>query len=203
MGSEDYRRTCDSNAPHPSFHEWGLTLMAAGDLVEGEAVLRKAMALDPSLDIDPDEEIRLSKINSLIARGIHIVDEGQVTEAIGLYKQAEALGSADEISPEAWNSLCWDGTLSGFATEVLYACEYAVRLSKEEDRPFFLDSRGLARAIVGDRVGAAEDFEAFVTWTKEMGIYESHGQLREPWSSALRAGENPIDEAVLNQLKDE
>ena len=86
---------------------------------------------------------------------------------------------------------------------MLYACEHAVRLAKEEVRPNFLDSRGLARALVGDTVGAAEDFEAFVAWTKERGIYEDYGQLREPWISALRVGENPIDQAALDQLKKE
>lgn len=203
IGGGDYRRTCASNPPHSSFYEWGLTLLAAGDFAEGEAVLRKALALDATLDLDPALAVRHARRKDLIDRGKYLAAEGRVAEAIELFSQAEALGSADEISADAWNKLCWTGSLAGFATEVLYACEHAVRLADEQERPFTLDSRAIARALAGDRQGAAEDLETFIAWAKEAGVDEELIRRRAPWPSALRAGRNPFDQEALDQLRRE
>jgi regulator of sirC expression with transglutaminase-like and TPR domain len=78
---------------------------------------------------------------------------------------------------------------------VLFACERAVELTPHHD---VRDSRGLVRALLGDREGAIEDFEFFVkgTWDK------SARAQREAWIEALRAGTNPFTSEVLAELRE-
>ena len=66
-----------------------------------------------------------------------------------------------------------------------------------------LDSRGLARALIGDIEGAIVDFTAYVDWSKENDLYDTHGKKREAWIAALQRGENPFDEATLAELRKE
>jgi hypothetical protein len=66
-----------------------------------------------------------------------------------------------------------------------------------------LDSRGLAHALTGDYSGAIEDFQAFVEWSKEEGVYEDYGKKRDAWIVELQAGRNPFDKETLQALRDE
>ena len=111
------------------------------------------------------------------------------------YEQAITL-SPDDAS--AYNSLCWFGSLLGHAEEVLEACDQAVAL--EPDDGDHRDSRGLARALAGDEAGAIEDFEAVIEWLKGEGTYEPGAYGREDWLVALKAGQNPFDQATLEDL---
>jgi len=58
------------------------------------------------------------------------------------------------------NSMCWFGSLSGFAAQVMPACERAgLSGAVEHAWQNWRDSRGVARAITGDYAGAIEDFQ--------------------------------------------
>jgi WD40 repeat protein/tetratricopeptide (TPR) repeat protein len=114
-----------------------------------------------------------------------------IPKAIAAYIEAQKLGSTIAISATFENSLCWWGSLLGHAADVMNACETAVK--KDPENAIFRDSRGLARALTGDFVGAIEDFQAFVDWTAN----EERKAKRQRWIDALRAGENPfIDEEI-------
>lgn len=67
----------------------------------------------------------------------------------------------------SWNSVCWYGSLTGLAAEVMPACERAVALAPEDGG--IRDSRGLACALTGDLEGARKDFEFAVPWAEEAG----------------------------------
>jgi len=101
---------------------------------------------------------------------------------------------------QANNALCWFGSLNNFAAEVLPACEHAVAIARPELVAGIRDSRGVARALIGDNSGAIEDFEAFVDWSKEHGSYETSGQQREAWIEMLKNGKNPFTPEMLAEL---
>jgi WD40 repeat protein len=123
--------------------------------------------------------------------GEMLARQGDIEKAIAAYAEAQKLGSTIAISATFENSLCWWGSLLGHAADVMKACETAVK--KDPENAIFRDSRGLARALTGDFVGAIEDFQAFVDWTAN----EERKAKRQRWIDALRAGDNPfIDEEI-------
>ncbi len=141
----------------------------------------------------------------------------------GLYEQATVYAQAEQnhqaqqtfeqavqvarqaTSPILSNGVCWWGSLSGQAEVVLPACERSVELASEDDTGFYLDSRGVARALTGDYLGAIEDFEAFMQWSRrnpgsQINIMKLE---RQRWINMLKEGRNPFDEATLQALWDE
>lgn len=120
----------------------------------------------------------------------------------GLYEQSRAdFELAVALSPDdasAYNALCWFGSLLGHAEDVLAACDEAVAL--EPDSWDHHDSRGLARALTGDEAGAIEDFEAVIEFLKVDESYQPGAYGREDWLAALKAGQNPFDQATLEAL---
>jgi hypothetical protein len=96
------------------------------------------------------------------------------------------------------NNLCWEGSLDGFAGEVLAAGERAVSL--EPNRPEFHDTTGFARALIGDRAGAIADFTFYVENYK--GDAELR-ELRKKWIQDLQDGRNPFTKETLAVLRKE
>ncbi len=130
-------------------------------------------------------------------RGYNYSNSGRYEQAMAEYTKAIGL---DPEFAAAYNSLCWTGSLSGQATEVMEACERGVELAP--DNGMYRDSRGLARALTGDYAGAIEDFRFFVTWSKSAG-YETLASKREAWITELEAQRDPFDEATLEELQNE
>ena len=78
------------------------------------------------------------------------------------------------------------------------ACDKAVSLAPEEPvLEYYLDSRGLARALTGDTQGAIEDFQAFI---ESPYTDEEEKAKRQRWIDALRAGKNPFTKEELESL---
>jgi tetratricopeptide (TPR) repeat protein len=146
-------------------------------------------------------EINLFDTEFLIMAGERYARQGNIDEAIASFTEAQVLDPSLEIPAVSWNTLCWFGGLWGYAADVIDACERAVELAPESGA--FLDSRGLAKALLGDYSGAIEDFRIFVEWTKQNGTYEVYGQQREAWITELEEGRNPFDEATLSALREE
>ncbi len=84
---------------------------------------------------------------------------------------------------------------------MLDACHRGVQL--EPDNGGLRDSRGLARALTGNYQGAIEDFQAYVTWSKQNGEYQTRGYKREIWIRELEDEVNPFDPATLVKLRSE
>jgi WD40 repeat protein len=51
----------------------------------------------------------------LLDKGKSLVHEGKVREAIAAYTEAQKLDPTLEISADSWNSLCWYGSVHGYA----------------------------------------------------------------------------------------
>ncbi len=77
----------------------------------------------------------------------------------------------------------------------MQACEKAVTLAPKNEE--FRDSRGIARALTGNKQGAIEDFQAFI---KSADSDEGKKQ-RQGWIDALKAGKNPFSQEVIEKLK--
>ena len=105
----------------------------------------------------------------------------------------------DSLIASSWNTLCWLGSLKGYAKEVLGACEQAVALGNE-NMPAYQDSRALARALTGNIDGAISDLEAFTESVKQNKNYDSMRKQRMAWLEKLKSGENPFDEQLLSNL---
>jgi tetratricopeptide (TPR) repeat protein len=111
------------------------------------------------------------------------------------YSDLKKLAQLDPSDADNLNSLCWYGSLLGYARDVLKACNQAVALAP--DSPYIHDSRGVARALAGDTSGAIEDFQ-FLLDSGE-GSDEVNAQ-RKNWIAELKRGGNPFDEETLQAL---
>jgi len=145
-----------------------------------------------AIDIKPDS------VNAYTYRGkAYALDENYPNAKQDL----EMAIKLDPSFSQAYNSLCWYGSLLGDAINVLRVCEQAVML--EPNNPHYRDSRGVARALTGDYMGAILDFRFYVI---QAGIDSSTHQVdilqREQWISALSQGVNPFNSAKLHELLD-
>jgi hypothetical protein len=124
------------------------------------------------------------------------------------YKEAQKLDPKLEKANEwSLNGLCWDGSLRGYAAEVMTACDLAVERDPDNGQIIGIVVE-MARALTGDYPGAIADFEAYIkevggmrlkiqrmeTWKKELETYKVQ---RQGWVDALKKGENPFTEEVL------
>jgi hypothetical protein len=125
--------------------------------------------------------------------------EAAADGAIGLMQYGLHRDTLFAAGPEELNSVCWWGALAGRAREALPICELGV--DRAPGDPMVRDSRGLARALVGDRRGAIADFTFFqnaMLMSKDT-LDKKRGMVRGPWIEKLRRGEN-LD---LRQVREE
>lgn len=145
----------------------------------------------PQREKDPSLEAIATQIE-----GEHLARDGHIPDAMAAYAQAQTLDPSLMISAWSWNTLCWYGSLWGYAADVMTACEQAVARAPA-DHGFFRGARGVARALTGDGGGAIADLEAYVAWTTSG---RARRQRRE-WIDALRAGESPFTAELLESLR--
>jgi WD40 repeat protein len=102
------------------------------------------------------------------------------------------------------NQVCWFGSLDGFEAVVWPACEAAMQSASDDVVGMFADSRGLARALRGDRSGAIKDFSTFLEWSRKHG-FEGDASVprRRQWIDELKQNRNPFTQEVLIQLRSE
>ena len=173
----------------------GEKLAKDGEFNQAVAKFQAALKLDFIFNFDPETEARKIAAPALVERGYILVNIDKIEEAIAAYTKAQDIDPELEISAILWNLLCWNGSLQGYAANVLDACETAVNLAPESGN--IRDSRGLARALTGDFEGAIEDFQAFVDWT----FNDGEKAQRQHWIESLHAGENPFTPEELEHLR--
>jgi len=176
-----------------------------GKLEGAIALFQQAHLLNPSLDLEPDVEAKRIRFESLVASAAQITEMDDEV-AMALLDQALILVDAvPAVSARQWNLLCWWGSLYGFAQRIVNgACQQAVAQAEGVSAEVgYRDSRGLARILTGDVLGAIADFEFVVQWAKEENESEAFVTSRQAWLDALKAGTNPFDAALLEQLKKE
>jgi hypothetical protein len=169
----------------------------------------EAQKLQSDIDLNPDTT-EIDKNPQTVAQqlaapfkvqeGEKLASERKVKEAISAYQEAQKLDSQVKISAKSWNGLCWDGSLNKQAADILFACENAVKLASPEAKAVYQDSRGLAKALTGDKPGAIADFQAYIA---DPNANKTIKAQRQKWIEALKKGENPFTDKVLEKLKSE
>ncbi len=133
--------------------------------------------------------------------GARLAREGKIEEAIAAFTEAQKLDPSLKIEANLWNTLCWFGSIYRHAKDVLLACENAVSNAPDDmSKAMYLDSRGLARALTGNTQGAIKDFQAYVD---SPDIPNKYKNQRLEWIEALKKGENPFTDEVLEELKNQ
>src|SRR5262249_18547252 len=164
----------------------GQSLAKAGEVDNAVASFRRALQLDPTLHLDPEAEARRFALEALVRKGRQLVRHGKVKDAIAAYAGAERLDPTLKVPAQSWNDSYWFGSVWRHDGEVMFACERAVELEREDWG--IRDSRGVARAMTGDVKGAIEDFQEYIK--KSQNIVSK--SKRQRWVDALRAGEDPF-----------
>jgi hypothetical protein len=161
----------------------------------------KAKGLHEAVGVSPElaQDKAFGAVASL-SQGISWVREGKIKEAQEAFKQAQIFDDSLRNSAEFWNSICWVGCLHGYAKAVLRFGEKAVTL--DPDNKIYQDSRGLARVLTGDLVGALEDFQVAV----DSGALDDYSndvkQRRLRWIETLKSGNNPLTPEELEELRE-
>ncbi len=165
-------------------------LMALGEddyLARAEEDLNQALKLDSTLAA------------AYINRAILQFRQGQTSEV-----WRPDVDRALALEPEqaaAYNMLCWGYAVEAQADQALPYCEQAIAL---DQHPSFIDSRGLAQALLDNYPAAIADFETFIAWLEAEPPSEARDTTlaqRRAWVEALQAGENPFTPEVLAALR--
>lgn len=157
----------------------------------------KAKEQNSSLRFDPEKKAKQLAAFALVEKGERLVIQGKVKEAIAAYQEAKQINPELQISATSWNRLCWEGSKHGYPSDVLYACEEAVKLDSENG--MIHDSRGLARLLLSNNAGAIEDFQTYIKWWDANKNNESVtdvdkkrmqrlSERRQRWIKELQAG---------------
>ncbi len=185
----------------PALVEKGRELAQKGEIDAAIATFNKALGFIPELDLHPLKETRRLAATTRLEKGQKLAQAGKIKAAITAFADAQASDPNLQVSARAWNTLCWFGSLDGFATDVMTACEQAIVGAPNDGG--FRHSRGVARALIGDYLGAVEDLQRFVEWGPENGQSEEEIRQRREWIRILQANQNPFNEELLQQLREQ
>jgi WD domain, G-beta repeat len=185
----------------PGLVDKGWELAREGNVDRAVGAFKQALDLDPTLVLDPEKEARRLAALARVDKGQELVKQGAIKEAMAAFEAAQASDPSLEIAAPSWNTLCWLGSLRGFATDVMAACERAVALAP--DNGAIRDSRGVARALTGDYMGAIKDFQQYLEWGQKHGRPEESIRQRQDWIRMLQANQNPFNEELLKLLRDQ
>ena len=183
-------------AAAPALVEEGDRVAADGQLNLAVEYYQTALTWAQNLDINPFSRAQKQSAPFWVQQGANLTQAGDILGAIENFQKALQLDPTLSTDSQPWNSLCWFGSLAGYAQNVLFACEKAVELAAENGG--YRDSRGLARALTGDIDGAIQDFQAFLDWGQGW-----NNEWRQEWIRALKAGQNPFTPDTLEALRNE
>ncbi|MGH8475475.1 MAG: hypothetical protein ACRER2_06840 [Methylococcales bacterium] len=196
LEDEPYRKTCPFLPVHPDFREPFQRLLDQGKKAEAAEMFEQLNAADPALQLNLEKEQQKWAASKRLAEVEQLLEDYKITEALAAFDEVQQMDAA-MITATQWKNLYWNGALMNFAQQVLPACEKVVADIKTQDLWMYRDSRGLARALTGNTQGAIEDFEYFIEKTDN----EADKKLRQAWITALRAGQNPFTNEVLESLR--
>ena len=180
-------------------------LAREGNINESISVYREALALYSNVDLDPStEDIQETDpiplvANGLLQRGTDLAQKGEIEEAVLAYRQSQELGL--DITDKDWSLLCWNGSRFNAPNKVLFACDNATALAS--DNLWGQQSRSIARALVDDLAGAAQDLQVVVDWLdsdQAPFLPEEFKVLRQQWLSTLQNMQNPFDSELIEQV---
>jgi tetratricopeptide (TPR) repeat protein len=172
----------------------GRSIARQGDFSKAMKTFQQAQKLSPTIEVPAEDEVKRWAAGGSIEKGENLVKDGKVQEAVDAFLRAKQLDATWKIPPESWDTLCWYGALKGGAKTAISACDTAVALAPGNFR--VRESRGVARALTGDRAGAIADFQAFIEGTDSA----DRKKQRQGWIDKLKKGENPFTKEEIAKL---
>lgn len=159
---------------------------APGDLERAIADLRRVVTLLPD------------EVSGHYNLGLALSKSGpeHLHEALSEFKKAyELVPDSSGVN----NALCWTHALMQQPQKAMPYCDKAVELDPSGASH---DSRGIARAQLGDFEGAISDFQYYLDHYQAVNpeAYAHDAPARRAWIRALQQGRNPFDAATLMQL---
>jgi WD40 repeat protein/transcriptional regulator with XRE-family HTH domain len=180
-----------------------------------EASVRRALDLDPGLDLAPQtaavDRDGVAYVSSRIFAPpvlAALLEAGRIGEAIALMDRGMRAAPLLVDTSENWRALCWYGSAWSSAEEgswafqerVLQACERSVQLAPNDANTIY--ARGIARALADDRAGSLEDLRAALESYQRDGVPESFWGPMAAWIATLQASGDPFDAATLESLRE-
>ena len=172
----------------------GESLAQAGKFEMALAKFQEAQQIDGAIEFDPIFQARRLSSVALLGEGEIQIESENFEGATAFLLKAKTIDPDLEIPVETWNRLCREGSIQGYAENVLEACEKSVTLAPEEEE--VIESRGVARALTGNIEGAINDFQLSIEWTDN----DRDRLKRQEWIQSLKAGKNPFTPEVLSGL---
>ncbi len=138
-----------------------------------------------------------SLYESFLNRGLAFLVQNESTPAKADWQRATSI---EDARPEAWRATCWAYALEQQPQLALPLCDAAVT---RDATAWSLDTRGIVYAELGRYEDAANEFSNFVRWLdmQPARTREIFSPSRRAWIETLRAGKNPFDAELLNQLR--
>jgi len=205
FGTKAYHKTCANLPLHPSvvekFIQSEQTKLGTGGKQAALNDFVTTLPLDPTLAGELETSLDTFPVDDVMLNAAQHMNTGDATPAVEMYQALHALGADKRVSADTWNGVCWLGSLWGQAQKVLDICNLAVSL--EPSNASIRDSRGLALAITGKTQAAIADFQALVDWCQQNGCSDTLGSQREQWIAALKSGQNPFNEQLLQSLRNQ
>ncbi len=189
---------------------------------EGCQLVNRNLTFDEWLDYFPNQPYRTTCLNlpphpSFLDA---IQGKAKAEDVVAFFgDEANVIYREDEtFSANRWNDICWWGSLWGYHTDVIFACENAVAQSSENDKDFYRGALGMNYALNDDLSAALTEIQSFVAylenWIADLEQAEDGNsnliiqlenilETRYLWLEALQNGENPFDEVMLATLRDE
>jgi tetratricopeptide (TPR) repeat protein len=158
---------------------------------EAEECLHEAEKPDPYLNRKIIEAKKAAAQN-LASQAVDRIIEGEVDEAIAIYKKAEKLDPRPKEYVDLLNSLCIWGSLWKKPGDVMRFCDQAVDMDPSGGS--FHSSRAIARAVKGDVNGSIEDYNEYLKWAKPLPKIDTTGP--EEWLNVLEEGGKITDEMI-------
>jgi WD40 repeat protein len=202
FGLEPYGLTCKNLPPHPSVLEQARLLAEMGLVDQARVLLDRALHLGVALKEDRETWIGKATAVGLVNRSSDLAAQGRVEEALSALVESQRHNPAVEITAKVWNEVCWQGALREKPEAVIQACDRAVTVASEEEDGAIHDSRGVARARLGDYDGAIADFELFLAWAPQHERSEADITKRKEWIGKLKQKQNPFDPDTLRRLRE-
>ena len=157
-----------------------------GDLQNAMREFSEAIRLDPASP------------QALFNRGLVYSEIGELDRSLTDLRRAQELSPTEEVYNR---TLCRQMAVSGDAENGRDFCKLALEYDPEG---LSRDVMGLANALSGRVPLAIADFESFVEWVDDSPkatCKSRYLESRVSWLNALRAGEDPFDEATLYDLR--